>query len=238
MVVADRVAADLIGFGAGGEPVAAAVEGDTEHIHRGPPGGWSQRRFQQRAENQWESNAKECAEEVAVLARRLHARVVTVAGDVRAVGFLLEHLPTDVAELAIKLDGQSPELIAEETVRAVADVVARDTRSILERFHEQHGQGRGAVGARATLEALAAGRAEILLVHDDPTDDRRARFRRADLWCSLDDSDGAPGGAGDDLEEGRLIDVAVRAAFLGDATVRFVPEHAVPDGRLAAVVRW
>ncbi len=239
MVVADRVGADLIGFGAGSEAVAAAVEGDTEHIHRGHPGGWSQRRFQQRAENQWESNAKECAEEVAVLARRLRARVVTIAGDVRAVGFLVEHLPSDVAELVVVLDGQSPDLIAEETVRAVADLVARDTRSILERFGEQHGKGRAAVGPHATLDALSAGRVEALLVHDDPTDDRRARFRHADLWCTFDLAQDAPPGAGDDEpEDGRLIDVAIRSALLGDATVRFVPEHGLPDGRLAALLRW
>src|SRR5680860_694570 len=69
MVVADRAGADLIGIGAMGEPVAVDIEGETLHLHRGHPGGWSQRRFQQRAENQWESNAGEAATAVAELAR-------------------------------------------------------------------------------------------------------------------------------------------------------------------------
>ncbi len=34
------------------------VEGETEYIRRGAPGGWSQKRFQQRAENTWEHNGQ------------------------------------------------------------------------------------------------------------------------------------------------------------------------------------
>ena len=238
MVVADRAGADLVGIGAMVEPVEVDVEGDTLHLHRGHPGGWSQRRFQQRAENQWESNAAESATAVAELARKLDARVITVAGDVRAVGFLLDHLPTDIVELAKKLDGQSVDLIAEETVRTVADIVARDTRALLERFGEEHGQGRAASGPSATLEALSAGRVDILLVHDDPTDDRRARFQRSGMWCALPDTDPPAPEPSEAIRDGRLIDVAIRAALLGDAEVRFVPEHSPPDSSIGALLRW
>ena len=40
------------------EEVQVQVDGDELHIHRPHQGGWSQRRFQQRAENQWEANAQ------------------------------------------------------------------------------------------------------------------------------------------------------------------------------------
>jgi peptide subunit release factor 1 (eRF1) len=238
MVVADRAGADLVGIGSTGEEVEVGIEGDRLHLHRGHPGGWSQRRFQQRAENRWESNAGEVADAVADLARRLDARLVTVAGDVRAVGFLLEQLPTDVADISRKLDGQSLDLIAEETVRAVADVVARDTRALLERFNEASGRGHAASGPSATLEALSAGRAEVLLVHDDPSDDRRARFQRSGVWCAPSDADSSAPGPSDEILEGRLIDVAIRAALLGDAEVRFVPEHSRPEANIGALLRW
>jgi peptide subunit release factor 1 (eRF1) len=238
MVVADRAGADLVGIGSTGEEVEVGIEGDRPHLHRGHPGGWSQRRFQQRAENRWESNAGEVADAVADLARRLDARLVTVAGDVRAVGFLLEQLPTDVADISRKLDGQSLDLIAEETVRAVADVVARDTRALLERFNEASGRRHAASGPSATLEALSAGRAEVLLVHDDPSDDRRARFQRSGVWCAPSDADSSAPGPSDEILEGRLIDVAIRAALLGDAEVRFVPEHSRPEANIGALLRW
>ncbi len=237
MVVTDRAGADIVGFG-DAEPVVVGVEGETLHLHKGHPGGWSQRRFQQRAENQWESNAHEVADEVANLARRLDARLITIAGDVRAVTFLMEHLPSDAAELAQILDGQSPDLIAEETVRAVATLVARDTRNLLEEFREEHGQGRAATGATATLVALAQGRVGTLLVHDDPGDERRARFERDGIWCAVGAPTATEPAPAVPTIEGRLIDVAIHSAMLGDADVRFVPEHGPTDEGLGALLRW
>jgi hypothetical protein len=230
MVVADRTGADIIGIGAGSEPTRVEVEGETLHIHRGHPGGWSQRRFQQRAENRWESNARANASEVADLARRLGARVITIAGDVRAVAFLREHLPKDVADLAHELDSQSPEGIAEETVRAIADIVARDTLALLEEFRASASQDRAVAGAEATLAALTDGRVGTLLIHDDPGDGRRAGFDPAGTAAGTSASDG--------FRDGRLVDVAIRSALLGGGEVRFVPKHAAPDEGIGALVRW
>ncbi|MDF2741972.1 MAG: hypothetical protein K0S88_3342, partial [Actinomycetia bacterium] len=38
------------------------VEGEELHVTRSASGGWSQRRFQQRAENRWQQNAGAVAE--------------------------------------------------------------------------------------------------------------------------------------------------------------------------------
>jgi hypothetical protein len=89
-----RLIADITSAGA--DMAADAdneLEGETQDIARSAPGGWSQRRFQQRAENAWEDNARGVADEVAHLARAIDARFVAVAGDVRATAFLVEHLP-------------------------------------------------------------------------------------------------------------------------------------------------
>lgn len=51
VVETDLAGADLVAFDSGSVAATDQVEGDTEHIHRGHPGGWSQRRFQQRAEH-------------------------------------------------------------------------------------------------------------------------------------------------------------------------------------------
>ena len=98
VVLADRIGADLVAFRHDAAEVET-VEGGDFPITKVAPGGWSQRRYQQRAENTWETNAALAAEEVASLVRRVDAQIVVVAGDVRAVALLLDELPSDVAEL-------------------------------------------------------------------------------------------------------------------------------------------
>ncbi|HET9770902.1 MAG TPA: Vms1/Ankzf1 family peptidyl-tRNA hydrolase, partial [Acidimicrobiia bacterium] len=72
VVLADRVGADIVVFtrgadrsGAGGAPVLSVGEetGDDPNLRKSSPGGWSQRRYQNRAENLWEQNAKAVADQ-------------------------------------------------------------------------------------------------------------------------------------------------------------------------------
>src|SRR5215210_2964337 len=64
VVLADRVGADLIAVRHGAPDVEETVEGSDSPITKVAPGGWSQRRYQERAENTWEANAARTAEEV------------------------------------------------------------------------------------------------------------------------------------------------------------------------------
>ncbi len=41
-----------------------------------------------------------------------------------------------------------------------------------------------------------------------------------------------------ELSEGRLVDVAVRAALLTGAAVRTVPRHGAPREQIGALLRW
>lgn len=231
MVVTDRTGADIIGVVDGEEESSDTVEGTDHHIHRGRFGGWSHRRIQQRAENHWEDNAREVAERVEEIARRIGARVVTVAGDVRARQFLLEHLADDVRAVTTVLEVGDDDAIADATVRLVADVVARDTRSVLESHADRRSAGTAVAGPEAVFDALAAGRVELLLVVDDVDDQRRAYFS----------TDGSPTCAttntSADMAEGRMVDVAIRSALLTDAKVRVVPAT-VLDGDIGALLRW
>lgn len=231
MVVTDRIGADIIGVTAGNVAERREVDGDTEHIHRGRFGGWSHRRFQQRAENTWESNAKLVAEEVCEVAHKIGARVVTVAGDDRASHLLYERLDTSTHAIAKLLDVGSADEIAAATVRAVADVVASDTADVL-RYFADRTASRGSVnGVAGTLNALSVGRVATLLVHEDPDDERRAWFAPGGSpTCANHRSDQAS-------VEGRLVDVAVRSALLTHAEIRVVPTTTIEDG-MGAILRW
>lgn len=230
MVVTDREGADLFAIDHGELADEENVQGETLHIHRGRPGGWSHRRFQQRAENRWDQNAEGVAEEVQAMAQRIDARLIAVTGDVRAVQFLRDHLDDELVERMHVVDGGSVEAMADETVRLAATVVAEDTRDVLRRHRDASAHGLGTSDPADTLEALAAGRVDTLLVDGDPDDERVASF----------DPD-APGGSlgeSEDHPTARLIDVAIRGALLTDAEVAIVPSGGRPEQLPAAILRW
>ena len=178
VVEADRAGADLVAYDGGDVVSTEQVDGDTLHIHRGHPGGWSQRRFQQRAENTWERNADDVAAAVAAMSRDVDAHLVAVAGDVRAQTLVLAALPHDVARSAVKIDVGSAEGIAEEVVRLLSDVVARRVAGLADELRSALSANTGAVGVDDTLAALTEGRVRTLLVHDDGTDEPTTSGRR------------------------------------------------------------
>ena len=124
VVEADRAGADLTAFDGGNVLATETVEGATVHIHRGHPGGWSQHRFQQRAENTWEDNARQVADAITTLANKVDAQLIAVAGDIRAQTFILESLPADIADITVRIDAGSPAGIADEVVRLLSTIVA------------------------------------------------------------------------------------------------------------------
>lgn len=211
VVETDKAGADITAFD-GGEVVATEqVEGDTDVIHRGHPGGWSQRRFQQRAENSWDENAREVADAVASVVSDVAARLVLVTGPTRAKSMLVSlledrHIPVQAIESG------HPDGIADEIVRYVADVHASDTKAVLEEATERIEHR--ADSARHVESALSKGRVDTLLVSASGDSD----------------ADNDPGD--------RLLDRCVAAALTTDASIRIVPNVAMLDQGVAAILRW
>jgi hypothetical protein len=250
LVVADRVGADLVGVGPGQAEVHEEIEGETEPLTKSKPGGWSQRRHQQRAENTWDRNAKAVAHEVAELATSLRARLILATGDVRALSLLEEHLPDGARpDLRILTHGVGSDALADEVVRLLCDVAARDTVSVLRSWRAGlgkpvHGpQGTPAGGHRAvegaedTMAALRAAQVATLLVHDDPDDDRQAWWGPEPVHVALQREE-LEGLGVNNLRRARLVDVAVRAALRTGAGVRVVPQAGGPRDGLGALLRW
>lgn len=221
VVETDRAGASLTAFDGGTVLGTEAVDGDTEHIHRGHPGGWSQRRFQQRAENTWERNAHDVADAVAGLARKVDARLIAVSGDVRAQTFVLDALPADMSDRAVKIEAGSPAGIAEEVVRLLSDQVAVHVVALADELRTGLANGQATTNPEATMGALVEGRVDTLLVHDDGTPEP----------VLVGDQAGFPAGA-------RVVDAAIAAALRTDAAIVVVPRLAVLDGPVAALLRW
>jgi hypothetical protein len=251
VVLADRTGADLIAFHHGAADVERTVEGDDFPITKVAPGGWSQRRYQQRAENTWEENASLVAEEVTSLVRRVEAQVVVVAGDVRAVALLRGELPSDVAELVHETSGERPrdgsgETVPEGAWRIRDEVVRAQADALLSRLAEELGQhDLGTEGAARTAKAAATAQVAILLVAPSVVGDRT-------LWCGPDPTQVATDAGelsrlGIEPFEAPAADALIRAAIATDARVRIIEtetgedasggERTPADG-VGALLRW
>ena len=241
-VRADRTGADLSVHRHERPDVNREAGGATHPLARSAPGGWSQPRYQNRAENTWENNADDVAAEIVSLVDRFDPRIVVVAGDVRALELLSDALPPSVTErLEVvrggRADDGSDEGFAAAVRGRLAGAVATDTMRLLDKFREEQGQDdRAADGAAATLAALAQGQVEVLLVHEDPDDERRAFFGPEPTQVGLRADELALGV--DEPQEGRLVDVAVRAALGTGAGVRVVPDGDTPTDGIGAILRW
>ncbi|MDW3215204.1 MAG: Vms1/Ankzf1 family peptidyl-tRNA hydrolase [Ilumatobacteraceae bacterium] len=211
VVDADKAGASLTALDGGRLLDSEIVEGDTEHIHRGHPGGWSQRRFQQRAENTWDENADDIAEAADELARRVDARLVAVAGPARARSMVVESIEGLVnnREYSVEsIEQGDVDGIADAVTRLTADVAASDAVAAIERAKQSMATADDFDGD--VLAALEAGRVDTLLVHDDA----------------------------DTTSNDRLIDRCISRALATGADIVVVPSVAVLDDGVAVVLRW
>ncbi len=221
VVEADRAGADIHAFDGGRVLGSEQVDGDTEHIHRGHPGGWSQRRFQQRAENTWERNADDVATQIVHMAEQHQSEMIFISGDVRAQHLVFDALPERERGITSLIEAGSADGVADEVVRLLSDHVARGVRDLVERLKQRDGTGTASTDVDEILASLDEGRVEHLLVNDDGTDD----------VVTTEEHGATPAGA-------RVVDAAIVAALRTDADVTVIPRVAVLDGPIAALYRW
>ncbi|CAN5786456.1 Vms1/Ankzf1 family peptidyl-tRNA hydrolase [soil metagenome] len=222
VVTIDRTGAEILAVLPETDDLHRDVEGKELHVTRSAPGGWSQRRFQQRAENRWKANASQVVEELAQLVDQTSPRLVVVSGDVRAVTSLRDQLPARVAELFAEVQGDYGNL--DEAVLRAAELVTEladeDTANLLADYRREKGQqDRCAEGPENTLAALAQGQAETVFVDPERAEGRTAWFG-PDLAQAALFREGLEASGVADPTEGRLADVIIRAASGTGAAVR------------------
>ena len=212
VVEADLGGANITAVDRGDVVASEAVDGDTLHIHRGHPGGWSQRRYQQRAENTWDRNADNIAEAVGLLADQVEARLILVAGPTRAQSMVAKSIADTMATRVECVDAGDLDGIAVEVLRYTADVAAGDSKDLIEKVREAKGTGQAPTSTGELLEALELGQVDTLLVHD-----------AADAVLG---------------SEPRLLDRCIQQALLTDSEIHVIPDVDVLDDGVAALLRW
>jgi Bacterial archaeo-eukaryotic release factor family 2 len=244
VVMTDRTGADILGFRRGSPELHAEVKGDHDEIRKVQAGGWSQRRYQQRAEDSWEQNAEQVAERVTRLVDQIEPVFVAVAGDVRAVALLRESLPERVGELVHVVEKEIPrkleesDPIPEDLWALVHQHVRETTEGLLARFAEERGQHDKAVeGVEATARALAMAQVAVLLIADASEDDRQLWFGPDPALLGPTDQELKELGV-DSPEQGPARDVLVRATLGTAAGIRVLEDPKVIDEGVGALLRW
>lgn len=241
VVATDRLGADLLAVLPDTTDVEQSVRGEELHVTRSAPGGWSQRRFQQRAENRWDANSREVAEALTRLVETTSARLVVATGDVRAMQFLRAQLPPRVAALVVEVQGDysSVDNAAEQAREVAAAVAAQETETVLENYARELEQGGNAcIGAESTL-ALAAGQAEEVLLDPSRSAGGVAWFATEPVMVAGDNATVTTAGASDS-QRAPLENVLVWGAAASGAAVRVAPAGApqLDSSGVGALLRY
>jgi hypothetical protein len=186
LALVDRTGADLTVHGPGGQ-WSLEVQGDDHPIRKVGVGGWSHLRYQRRAEDLWAANARQVADAIEAAVRGTGARVVLLAGDVRARETLRKVLAEPAAELVVELhtggraEGIDEDSLAAEVDAMVARVAAEADQAVVDRFTEARGRAVAGVGdvlavdgIAETVGALCRAQVDTLLVVDDQSSDAQA----------------------------------------------------------------
>ncbi|MBQ0862399.1 MULTISPECIES: baeRF2 domain-containing protein [Streptomyces] len=247
----DRTGADFELVDAHGTHSAGQATGEEWPIHRNATGELSEKHFQLRVENTWESNAGLIAETIERRFQDTGADVLVLSGDPRERRAVHERLPEQLRSIAVETShggraaGSSSELLDRETARARAEFVARHTAQALDTMRAAHMPGPAPAGSGtaetvpALVEAAREHRVDTLLLRPGgPDRDRevwvgdgsdQVAVRRSELQY-LGATEPAPA---------RADDALLRNALATDAEVLVAdPQEELPVGGLGALLRW
>ncbi|MBD8042642.1 hypothetical protein H9638_02330 [Arthrobacter sp. Sa2BUA2] len=220
------------------------VEGETEDITKLPAGGWSQDKFQRQTEQIWRRNADQVAEAIDRIVDSSGARLIVLAGDVRARGLVLDQLAEAHKGLVSMIDshprpaGTSNGHFEDEVQERVALFWAEEQEQIMDRLAQQEGQANpeSAMGFGQVLTALQQAQVEILILNDGALADRQLFALGAEPWVASAEEQTL---GAEVLGKVPAPAALVRAAALTDASLLLVPDGVLPHGTdAAALLRW
>ncbi|GAB3617660.1 hypothetical protein GCM10027416_22170 [Okibacterium endophyticum] len=222
-----------------------SIDGETEHLSKVQVGGMSHARYQHHAEEVWKHNQSDIATAINELVTSHRARVLVLAGDLRAVQLLEEKLAPAGKEIAShvpvhgRADGASRAAVLTHLAERLNAVVESDAREALDTIGRAHGRD-GALGVGPVVSALQQGQADTVLIDTNRLGDRTLLALDAEPWVATAPEEAAGAGIIERIDAETAL---ARAAILTGAGLVFVdlinngtalPEHA----EAAAVLRW
>src|SRR5215218_5854245 len=132
-------------------------------------GGWSQMRYQRHLEQYHLQHAKEVAEQLEQVVREDNIQHIILAGDEVIIPLLREQFPKAVAErvvdvLSLDINAPEHEVLAESLAAMREHDLVSDVEKVEQLLNEYRAGGLAVVGSTDTLEALAMGQVEELII--------------------------------------------------------------------------
>lgn len=241
-LLTDANSARIFVFGLGQTLDTTEVKG--KKMQRVKVGGWSQARYQRRVQNAHQSHAKELVDTLDRITREDNIKHIILAGDVTILTALQAEMPKHLAAKVIdtvKLDLKaSDHEVFEATLERMREEDAKsDSDKVIRMMREYRSRGLACVGPENTLEALANGQADEVLISVALEQEHPAEEPvNAILAPEVPDS-----GGGTDSDEPRKVllpDLLVTKARQTDATVTFIEDPALlaDVGGVGAFLRW
>ncbi|UNZ16364.1 Vms1/Ankzf1 family peptidyl-tRNA hydrolase [Streptomyces sp. 891-h] len=256
----DRTGADFELVDAHGTHSAGQATGEEWPIHRNATGELSEKHFQLRVENTWESNAGLIAEAIDRRFQETGADVLVLSGDPRERRAVHDRLPERLRGIAVETShggraaGASSELLDRETERARQEFVEQHTARALAEMRAAHSPGGSGPGdlhdaaapgpataesVPSLVEAAREHRVGTLLVRPGgPDRDRQVWVGDGSDQVAVRRSELQYLGATDPVPA-RADDALLRNALATDAEVLVAdPREELPVGGLGALLRW
>ena len=240
-VLTDTNTARIFVFGLGHVIDAEEVKG--KKVHRVKVGGWSQARYQRRVGNAHQEHAKEVIERLAEIVHEDKVSHIVLAGDSVVIPLLEEQLPPEMVPMVevMKLDIHASEQdVLAATLAKLQEQEAKTAGEKVDRLmHQYRARGLAVVGLQETLDALANGQVEELLIsgsldesHPLPED------VKAIFAPEIPDSEG--GTESGEPRQASLPDLLVTKAKQTGATVTFIEDATLLEstGGVGAFLRW
>jgi len=170
-VVADTKQARIFVFGTGRRQRAEEMTSPT--VRRVKVGGWSQARYQRRADNAASQHVRELVATLERIVTDEQIPQIVLAGDEVVVPLIRDELPPALADKlvdVVALDIRAPERqVLEETLAALRRRDADSDRDAVEQlFAAARSRGLGVLGAADVLAAFEKGQVDELLITARP----------------------------------------------------------------------
>jgi peptide subunit release factor 1 (eRF1) len=241
-LVTDANHARIFVFGLGETLETEQVKG--KKVQRVKVGGWSQARYQRRVENAHASHAKESIEALDRIVKQENVKHVILAGDPQMTPVLQEQLPKHLADKVVdvlKLDFKaSDQDVFQATLERMREEDAKTDAQKVERLMQQYrARGLAVAGPEDTLEALANGQVDELLISAS-LEQTHAEEEPIDAILAPEVPDSTGGTESDEPRQVLIADLLVTKAKQTDATVSFIqdPELLKEVDGVGAFLRW
>ena len=215
-----------------------------EKTRRTSKGGWSQARYQRRADNVHLLHIKEVVDTLDKIVREEEIQHVVVASADVAMPILREQLPKELADKIVEIgpheDGEGGSFV-ERTMAALREKDAEtDVEKVQELMDAWKSGGLGVAGPEATLSAFQLGQVDELIITGSPDTLKSVQALPQDAAPGdVQVVTSNPGGAGDEGQL-KLSDELITRAQQTAARIRFIEDASLlaDVGGVGALLRF